>query len=359
MEPFAYNACRGRTRQRSCGHRESDSKETVMTLREPLTFAPVYKDYPWGGRRIETLLGRALPEGIVAESWEVSSREEGMSVADRGPLRGKTLAELHATYGPLLAGTAAPPGLFPLLIKILDVRERISLQVHPGDESAEGEPKTEMWYGLEGMQESRIFAGFEPGASPETVRAALQENRVEALLRPHRAHAHDAFFLPGGRVHAADAGCLFFEAQTNSNTTFRLHDWNRRGADGSTRPLHLEEGLRAIDWTDRGSVHSEPSLVSSDARGEQWSLVKSRHFRVDRLRLFGNWRLGHDARSMRILFPLDGAVLLRGDAFELHLPRARTALLPATLPACEVAPAETKSGGPAGAAGTQALLVSL
>jgi mannose-6-phosphate isomerase len=299
----------------------------------PLTFDPIYKDYVWGGERIGAMYQRNLPPGIRAESWEIACRPEGMSHVNAGSLAGVTLEELMQRAGARLAGTAVGPGPFPLIVKILDVAQRISLQVHPrvDDPRAEGEAKTELWYALTGMGESRVFAGLKPGTTRAAFVEALQAKRIESVLQSFPVRSGDAFYIPGGRVHAADAGCLLLEVQLNSNTTFRLYDWDRRTPLGEARPLHLDQGLRATNWEDTQSARIVPRLLGHEEGVERWGIVSCPHFQVERVRLSGAWSCPADPRSFRILFVLTGRLSVQSGSAEVRLRVGQTCLLPATL----------------------------
>jgi len=170
-----------------------------------------------------------------AESWEISAFASDPSVIAAGESKGKTLPEVC-------------PG-FPLLFKVIDAHTRLSVQVHPNEETRKvtgGDPKTEMWCAL---SDGPIYAGLREGTTAQEVEAAVMSGRFEELLVRHEAKFGDVFFIPGGLVHAIGDGVKLYEVQQSSNTTFRLYDWGRVGADGKPRELHIEKGLRAIDYT--------------------------------------------------------------------------------------------------------------
>jgi mannose-6-phosphate isomerase len=253
-----------------------------MTMFESLLhFRPLYHTRPWGGRRLATLFGRALPDGQpYGESWELVDRDDHQSVVASGPHAGMTLHTLWTAHRDDVFGTRLrQPALprFPLLIKILDCREDLSVQVHPPADVAPalgGEPKTEMWFVAHADAEARIYAGFRPGVTRDAFAQALREGTVAECVHQLRPRTGDAFFVPSGRIHALGAGLVVFEIQQNSDTTYRVFDWNRVGLDGRPRTLHLDESLRSIDFDD-----VEPSL--SRSAGE---LASCPYFRVSRAR---------------------------------------------------------------------------
>ncbi len=222
----------------------------------PITFAPIYQERVWGGREFADRLGRDLPgTQPIGEAWEVVDREEAQSVVSDGPLRGKTLHELWTNHRPEIFGrrhTGTGPR-FPLLCKLLDARDRLSVQVHPPAAIAPqlgGEPKTEVWYFLACDPGSRIYAGLAPGTTRASFDQKLRQGEVEQCLHVLPTRDGDSIFIPSGRLHAIGEGNLIVEIQQNSDTTYRVFDWNRAGLDGRPRDLHLEESMLSIDFND-------------------------------------------------------------------------------------------------------------
>ncbi len=277
----------------------------------PLTFRPVYKDYIWGGDRIVHKFHRDMPPGIYAESWEISTRPEGMSVVADGPLAGATLQSLVEAHGAALLGSRVGAGPFPLLVKLIDSRERLSVQVHPNDATAAqhgGEAKTEMWHVLEAAPHAQVYAGFKPGTGRHDLEDAIRNSRFEDVLATVQVASGDTIFVPGGRVHALDAGLLILEVQQNSNTTYRLYDWGRVGHDGKPRETHVEQALRVIDWNDAGSPKTVPAPLPCDAPNAADRLVKSPYFRIERRILRAPAVEPDDAGGFRILFVAEGSL---------------------------------------------------
>lgn len=321
------------------------------TIRVPLIFRPVYRDYIWGGDRILHKYGRAAPPGIYAESWEISARPEGMSVVAAGPWAGQTLQDLIDRRPADVLGAGASAG-FPLLIKLIDARERLSVQVHPDETAAArhgGEPKTEAWYILEAQPGAQVFAGLKPGLRRRDLEDAIRQGRVEETLTALPVQAGDTVFIPGGLVHALDAGILLLEVQQNSNTTYRLYDWDRVGHDGRPRAVHVAEALRTIRWDLRESAIQPPTPLPPrpDCDGE--SLIQCRQFQMER------WRIGQalddpaDGR-FRAWFVVSGTLRVAGGAEEIAVPAGTTFLLPAALEVARLV---------AGAGGAQAIRITV
>ena len=233
----------------------------------PLAFEPVFKDYIWGGRNLEKKLGRALPPGTVAESWEVAAHPNGQTKVAAGPLSGYTLDALQARLGERLLGQAADAANFPLLIKLLDANRWLSVQVHPDDAYARehaGElGKTELWIILHAEPGAEVIYGLKDGVTREQFAQAAANGAIEHMLHHVSIRSGDAVYVPAGTVHALGPGAIVAEIQQNSDTTYRLYDWGRSGADGQSRPLHVQQALDVIDWRVVEPEIARPPVLSS------------------------------------------------------------------------------------------------
>lgn len=308
----------------------------------PLRFTPVYKDYLWGGTRIADMFGRDTGSGICAESWEVSDRDDGMSVVAEGRLSGTPLRSLMETRAREITGEAAANGdRFPLLVKLIDAAKDLSVQVHPHDDNAAavgGEPKSELWYLLDAADGAMLYRGFKDGVDREVLERALEGNWVEDMLARWRVQPDDAVYVPGGTVHAIGAGCLILEIQQNSNTTYRLYDWNRTGPDGKPRELHHDEAFQVIRWGNDGEHLVRPAI---DLVGEGWMqerVLATPYFRVDRLTVTAGYDEVPAERGMSILFVREGGGRITSDGFEATLTPGTTWLVPAGLAGVHLEP---------------------
>ena len=235
-----------------------------------LRFTPIYQTRVWGGRALETLFGRDLPDDQpYGESWELVDRPEAQSVVGGGALAGTSLHALwhdhrRAVFGDAVRRPEAPR--FPVLIKILDCRDDLSIQVHPPAAVAPslgGEPKTEMWFVADAQPGARIYAGLRAGVTRERFDAALREGAVADCVHRLSPRAGDSLFVPSGRIHALGAGLVVFEIQQNSDTTYRVFDWNRAGLDGKPRALHVRESLASIDFDDvEPALHHDATVLA-------------------------------------------------------------------------------------------------
>lgn len=222
----------------------------------PLKFIPQYKDKVWGGQRLKKLFGKDFsPLPNCGESWEVSSVPGSVSVVANGFLAGNELTELSEIYMSDLVGEHVYDrfgNAFPLLIKLLDTNEDLSIQVHPGDDVAQlrhhSPGKTEMWYVVHAVAGARIIAGFNKDVSKEEYLHHLRNNSLTDILNVYSARSGDVFYIPAGQVHAIGAGVTLCEIQQSSDVTYRIYDWDRPGNDGKPRKLHVEEALDVIDY---------------------------------------------------------------------------------------------------------------
>jgi mannose-6-phosphate isomerase len=306
----------------------------------PLRFAPLFRRYLWGGRRLGSMLGKKIGEGEdYAESWELVDHGDDQSVVSAGPLKGTTLNEIVTKYGPELLGRHAGGNQFPLLFKFLDCNRTLSVQVHPDDEQgAKLDPpdlgKTEAWVVLAADSGSKIFAGLKQGVTRETLAASIEAGNCETCLHEFEPKVGDCVFIKAGTVHALGAGLVIAEIQQASDTTFRLFDWNRVDAEGKARPLHIAESLAVTDFA-RGPVDSQVPAKTDQSNRER--LVDCDKFVLDRISVAKPQAVGGDAR-FHLLVPLAGAITVEGDSVREPLKFGQTCLVPAAAGAVEISP---------------------
>jgi len=224
-------------------------------MRDIFCFEPIYQDRVWGGRVLESAFGRALPaHRPIGESWEIVDRPEAQSVVRTGKFKGLTIRELIQRHSAELMGPKWPDAKpFPVLVKWLDCRERLSLQVHPPASVAaelKGEPKTENWYIAHSTADAHLLVGLKRGVTRDQFERAITTHTLEKYIHHFHVAAGDSILVKSGQVHAIDAGNLILEIQQNSDTTYRVYDWGRMGLDGKPRQLHINQSLRSIQWDD-------------------------------------------------------------------------------------------------------------
>jgi mannose-6-phosphate isomerase len=294
----------------------------------PLRFAPIFKSAIWGGRRIADYFPNAPKEGPISEVWLVSDVANNVSVIADGPLAGTTLRELMLTR-------RADLGLphhetFPLLIKIIDAKEPLSVQVHPNDEQAQrlaGQPrgKTEAWYILHAEPGAKIYAGFKAGMDRTEFLKAFHAGRIEDTLHSFEAKGGDCIFIPAGTIHAAGAGLAIFEVQQTSDITYRLYDWGRVDSKtGKARQLHIDQALECLDF-DTGPI--SPIRKNTVENDHDEKLMQCGYFEMWQTKEATGERI-HTATRCRVLLCLKGATTARHAAVAVPVGPLDVVLVP-------------------------------
>ena len=294
---------------------------TQTAWNAPILFEPLYMERIWGGRRFEAEFGRKLPpRKRIGEAWEIVDRPDAQSVVREGALQGTSLHELWQSHRAEVFGQTPDAPRFPLLIKLLDARDKLSLQVHPPAHIAPklgAEPKTEFWYVAKADPGAKIYAGLREATTAEEFRRCIAEGTVQDRIHSINVSQGDGVFLPAGRFHAIGAGNLLVEIQQNSDTTYRVYDWDRLDDIGRPRDLHIEQALQSIDFND-----CQPELVKAD--GEV--LLKNDLFEIERWKLTSSSRPVIRSGQFAIVCVLEG----RARCLGTELAAGEFALVPAT-----------------------------
>jgi mannose-6-phosphate isomerase len=313
---------------------------------KPLRFNPILKSVIWGGEKIAPYKGIATDQHQVGESWELSGVRGNESVVAEGPYAGKTLPELIATLCGTLVGESVYAQYgdeFPLLVKFIDARQDLSIQVHPNDELAQARHgkhgKTEMWYVVDADAEAHLKVGFNKSLTPQEYERYVTTNRLTDVLCDYAVQPGDLFYLPAGRVHAICAGSFVAEIQQTSDVTYRIYDYGRKGADGKPRELHTELAKDAIDYT----LLSDYRTHYTEQPNQENELVVSPYFTTSLYNLNRPLlRDLHDMDSFLVVMCLKGSGRLINDEGEqLTVRRGETLLVPATTRSIEFVPDET------------------
>jgi mannose-6-phosphate isomerase len=304
---------------------------------EPLIFKPIYKETIWGGDALRARYKRPLETGrTIGESWEVSGLSGGPSAIAQGALAGMTLESLAAEAPRDLLGDTGEAGKFPLLFKIIDARERLSVQVHPDDAQAlehgwGANGKTECWYVIDAKENARIVAGFRDTMTLERISRAIETDSLDLLLYTVPVKRGDVLFIPAGTVHAVMEGTLLYEVQEASDTTLRLYDWGRADAAGKPRPLHVREALSVLDTRAHDHRSLAPAIVDEAGCAHSY-LCACRYFALERYAFIKEKEVALPAkRSFRVVTVLCGKVRLSYSAGSKEISAGATALLPACL----------------------------
>jgi mannose-6-phosphate isomerase len=309
----------------------------------PLRFEPIYQYRLWGGRRLADLLAAPLPGvGPIGEAWLLSDRDDHASRVATGPLQGATIRQLlEQSPEQMLGKSAGRFQRFPLLLKFLDARDILSVQVHPPDGRTDLLPpgesgKTEAWVVLETGPKTRIYAGLQPGTTADVLRRALAERTVADHLASFAPRPGDAVFIKAGTVHSL-ADVVVFEVQQNSDVTFRLYDWDRVDAKtGQPRALHVDQALACIDFS-QGAIGPRVPVVESMTPVRREGLFDCAHFRLWRMRGETPFTVGA-AGAPRVLVCIDGAGQLQHGADMHAVRKGDVLLLPAVIGTCAFRP---------------------
>lgn len=298
----------------------------------PLKFEPIYKEKIWGGRALAGLLDRELPPGLIGESWDVAAHPNGTSVVAEGPLKGKTLEDLVDSYGAELLGSKGvnSQGKFPLLLKFIDANQDLSVQVHPDDEYAreQGDDawgKTEMWYIVHSEPEAWIIWGLRPGVTKGEFEEAIRQGgkAILACLNKVQVRAGEIYPISAGMIHALGAGVVVAEIQQNSDTTYRVYDWDRLDDQGQPRDLHVEQALAVIDFSEQALSHN-------------YQLERcNQHFKLEVLKSPANLDLMLED-SFLILTALEGMAEIKWADGIVELQNGQSVLLPAVIGNCHL-----------------------
>ena len=285
----------------------------------PLKLTPIYKQMLWGGQRLNTIYGRDLPYEKTGESWDISCRPDEMGIIENGPAAGQTLADYIARDKAGVLGTRlASLERFPLLVKLIDANDTLSVQVHPGDGDNKEHPsttgqrqipetgKSEMWYILVPPTCGHIIMGLKPGITPTALRAAIANGTVESCLHRQPVSAGDIVNIPAGLIHALTPGIMVAEVQQNSDTTYRLYDFNRLSPDGKPRDLHVEEAIAVADFDGKIPKSITPGLAIKKGNCTQTYAIANKHFAIIKYDLNGHYEEASNPEAFTIFTCVEG-----------------------------------------------------
>lgn len=302
----------------------------------PIKFSPVFKDYIWGGRELEKL-GKTLPEGITAESWEISTHPDGISSVSNGEFKGMLLTELVSRLGNKMVGTQIDRKRFPLLIKFIDANDRLSVQVHPEDEYAmeheNGEyGKNEMWYIISSKPGAKLIYGTRSGMRKEDFEKAVKEDRIGECLHEVEVFPGDVLNIPAGLIHAIGEGIVLAEIQQNSNTTYRVFDYNRVDSKGNRRPLHLEKALDVIKFDLQADKAKASGLEIKIGSGSSKTYkIANKYFSVEIYDVKDRIEEAADGSKFYIYVFVDGSSEIHYDGGKIDAAKGESILIPASL----------------------------
>lgn len=305
-----------------------------MIEKRPIKFHPYLKSVIWGGDKICDYKGISQPEPKIGESWEISAVEGHESVVAEGSYKGRTLNELTDLFGTDLLGEKVMSrygGKFPLLVKLIDANDNLSVQVHPDDKLAmqrhHSLGKSEMWYIISSDRGAKIYSGLNKTITEEEYLKHVEKGTFGTLLAEHSSKPGDVFYLPAGRVHAIGAGNMLAEIQESSDITYRIYDYNRRDASGHTRELHTQQAKDAIDY----AYHNDYKTETIDTSIADAEIANCEHFKVRRLLLDGEMEFCYEPTSFTVVMCLKGEAAVRYPGGETELRSGETVLIPAVM----------------------------
>lgn len=299
----------------------------------PLTFEPILKERIWGGTKLNTLLGKRLPNGTAGESWEISTIPGDISVVSNGTHKGKSLTKLIEEHPREILGNAVYERFgtqFPLLIKFIDARDDLSIQVHPNDKLAQERHncmgKTEMWYVMDADEDARIIVGFKNKSSPEQYIENLRNKSLGDILHQVPVKPGDVYLIETGTIHAIGAGTLLAEIQQTSDITYRIYDWDRVDTAGKSRELHIDQALEAMNYNVVNAKQEYPTTTNKPSK-----VLECPHFAINHISVDGQTMLTHNASSFRIYICTEGQFNLETPEGRHHFKKGNTLLIPAAL----------------------------
>ncbi len=300
----------------------------------PLKFRPILKERLWGGKKLKEILGKPIENGITGESWEISAVEGDVSVVANGALAGTSLTDLIANYGERLLGNSVMERFgtdFPILIKFIDAKQDLSIQLHPNDKLAKERHnsfgKTEMWYIMDADNDAKLIVGFNRSVTKEEYSDALKKDRLADILNYEKIKEGDTFFINTGKIHAIGAGVLLAEIQQTSDITYRVFDFNRRDKNGNFRELHTALALDAIDYKKKNDFRIDYTKGKDTVN----KMVACPYFNTGYMELSQNMEQDLSQRdSFTIYMCVGGRAIIENDLGEVHLKKGETVLVAAS-----------------------------
>ena len=322
------------------------NNSTKEYLSYPIKFAPIFKEYLWGGTKLKEVLAKDVQTDTASESWEISGVEGNVSQVSNGSLQGKNLQDLMDTYTSDILGTSVYERFgtkFPILIKFIDARLDLSVQLHPHDDLAKKRHnsfgKTEMWHVMQADPGSKLIVGFNQELTKESYLEHLEKGELLEILNQEEVVAGDTYFINTGKVHAIGAGILLTEIQQTSDITYRIYDYQRKDKDGNTRELHTELAVDAIDYSLKDDFKVNYQKQSNIAN----SMVNCPYFITNYINVVGsyvNQLVNRD--SFTIYICVDGKAQIKIGQHTENLSMGQTVLIPASVNEVEISAADAK-----------------
>ena len=309
---------------------------------EILKLLPVGKDYLWGGTRLREKYDKNIELTPLAETWECSVHSDGPSTVSNGEFKGRTLAEVLKQH-PEYLGSKVKDGELPVLVKFIDAKRDLSVQVHPDDEYAREHEhqngKTEMWYVVEADEGASLIYGFRHNMTPDILRKAVENGTLDKHLQKVEVHKGDTYFVPAGTVHGIGSGILIAEIQESSNVTYRVYDYNRVDKTGNKRELHFDKAIQVMNMKADKGIVQKPRMVKYYAGCSRELLCRCQYFEIERIQVTKGFSFSVMENSFQILMCLDGygqVETMDAEQKPMHFSKGETMFIPAGLGRCLV-----------------------
>lgn len=303
---------------------------------------PVGKDYLWGGTRLRDEYGKKIDLTPLAETWECSAHPDGPSVIDSGEFKGQTLAEVLKRH-PEYLGTKVKKGVLPVLIKFIDAKKDLSVQVHPDDEYAleyeDDNGKTEMWYVIDAVAGSSLIYGFKHKVTEEILKNAVETGTLDKHLQRVEVHKGDTYFVPAGIVHGIGAGILLAEIQESSNVTYRVYDYDRFDRNGQKRELHFDKAVKVMNMEVALDAIQKPRTVRYYPGCSREVLCRCKYFETEKIQVTRGFTFSVKEESFQVMICLDGygqVEILDAERKPVRFGKGETLFLPAGIGRCLV-----------------------
>ena len=302
-----------------------------MNFNKPFSLVPAYKDYLWGGDRLKKDFNKDSGIYPLAESWEASIHPDGLSYVGDGEFVGKSFKEVLDSHKEYLGGRN---NTFPILVKFIDAKKDLSVQVHPNDDYARihenDNGKTEMWYVLDALDDTKLIYGLKHECTKDDIRNGINDGTITSLLNYHEVKKGDAFFIPAGTIHAILAGSLIVEVQESSNVTYRLYDYKRIDKNGKTRRLDVEKALDVANLKGNDNLIRPMSILRYKKGEVRQLLSRCKYFEMEKLMIDSDGLLyKSDELSFRILLCIDGHCLMEFDDEIIEIMAGKCVFVPA------------------------------
>ncbi len=309
---------------------------------EIFKLSPAGKDYLWGGTRLKNEYSKSIDMKPLAETWECSVHPDGPSTIAAGTFKGMTLAEVLNLY-PEYLGNKVPNGTLPILVKFIDAKQDLSIQVHPGDayamEHEHQNGKTEMWYVIDAEEGASLIYGFRHRVTEQILKNAVITDTLDKHLQKVEVHSGDVYYVPAGTVHGIGKGILLAEIQESSNVTYRVYDYKRVGKDGKTRELHFDKAVQVMDMNPAPDVKQTPRMVRYYPGGSRELLCRCKYFESERIQATKGFTFSVTDYSFQVLMCLDGygqVETMDADLKPIRFVKGETMFLPAGIGRCLV-----------------------